>query len=377
MAIEDIKDSLGINDDDFKGFKDNMNALDSSTSKFRKGIKGSKSIVKAAKGNMFEFPVFISSSVPLEYATATATLLEQVYASFLQMAISANPVISAKSAMNGTQFAHLKSDTNKYLECVDTTYQQDACHNRIELGYRMEGNKVIEFSLISVDDGEARVINEQCDYQPLSEFDHFFTEANVPNRTGRNPDYDYNTIDRNDGRTRTTYHADGTRTVEDLPADWVKDPEFNSYAENERLYYQIEQLRRQVENMAAERTAKTSASGVNSDVNYNYREAKAELEKLEAEAKKLKRETADPWLDRENRIRQLQEEISGLDKNLKTAQKNRSEDELKKLKAERELAEKKLEDYKKDHKAQQTKLKAETKKLNAEIKNIADKYDLA
>ena len=177
MAIEDLKESLGIDDDDFKGIKDGVNALDKSTSKFRKGMKGAKSVVKAAKGNIFEFPVFVSSSVPLDYATATTSLLEQVYASYLQMAISANPVISAKSAANGTQFAHLKSDTNKYLECVDTAYQADACHNRIGLGYRIEGEKFIEFSLINIDDGEARVINEQLDYQPLSEFDHFFTEA--------------------------------------------------------------------------------------------------------------------------------------------------------------------------------------------------------
>lgn len=181
MAIDDLKESLGIDDDDFKGIKDGVNALDKSTSKFRKGMKGAKSVVSAAKGNIFEFPVFVSSSVPLDYATATTSLLEQVYASYLQMAISANPVISAKSATNGSQFAHLKSDTNKYLECVDTSYQADACHNRIGLGYTMNGDgKFIEFSLINIDDGEARVINEQCDYQPLSEFDHFFTEASNP-----------------------------------------------------------------------------------------------------------------------------------------------------------------------------------------------------
>ena len=180
MAIDDLKESLGIDDDDFKGIKDGVNALDKSTSKFRKGIKGTKSVVKAAKGNIFEFPVFVSSSVPLDYATATTSLLEQVYASYLQMAISANPVITAKSATNGTQFAHLKSDTNKYLECVDTSYQVDVCYNRIGLGYRMEGEQFIEFSLINIDDGEARIINEQCDYQPLSEFDHFFTEASNP-----------------------------------------------------------------------------------------------------------------------------------------------------------------------------------------------------
>jgi hypothetical protein len=182
MAIDDLKESLGINDDDFEGMKNGVAALDKSTSKFRKGAKGAKSIVKAAKGNIFEFPVFVSSSVPLDYATATTSLLEQVYASFLQMAISANPVITAKSAANGSQFAHLKSDTNKYLECVDTTYQADACHNRIDLGYTMNGDgKFIEFSLINIDDGEARIINEQCDYQPLSEFDHFFQEAKGSN----------------------------------------------------------------------------------------------------------------------------------------------------------------------------------------------------
>lgn len=181
MAIDDLKESLGIDDDDFKGMKDGVNALDKSTSKFRKGMKGAKSVVSAAKGNIFEFPVFVSSSVPLDYATATTSLLEQVYASYLQMAISANPVITAKSAANGSQFAHLKSDTNKYLECVDTSYQADACHNRIGLGYTMNGDgKFIEFSLINIDDGEARIINEQCDYQPLSEFDHFFSEASNP-----------------------------------------------------------------------------------------------------------------------------------------------------------------------------------------------------
>lgn len=178
MAIDDLKESLGINDEDFEGMKNGVAALDKSTSKFRKGAKSAKSVVKAAKGNIFEFPVFVSSSVPLDYATATTSLLEQVYASFLQMAISANPVISAKSAANGTQFAHLKSDTNKYLECVDTTYQADAAFNHIGLGYTINGGeKFIEFSLINIDDGEARVINEQLDYQPLSEFDHFFQEA--------------------------------------------------------------------------------------------------------------------------------------------------------------------------------------------------------
>ena len=77
------------------------------------------SIINSAKSNIFEFPAFISSSVDVDYATATTSLLEQVYASYLQMAISANPVIDAKTARNGKQLAEYKTDTNKYIEYTD------------------------------------------------------------------------------------------------------------------------------------------------------------------------------------------------------------------------------------------------------------------
>ena len=264
MAIDDLKESLGIDDDDFKGFKDGAAALEKSTEKFRKGAKGAKSVVKAAKGNIFEFPVFISSSVPLDYATATTSLLEQVFASYLQMAISANPVITAKSAKNGTQFAHLKSDTNKYLECVDTTYQTDAAFNHISLGYTMNGDKkFIEFSLISVDDGEARVINEQCDYQPLSEFDHFFTEAEAP--------------------TRDNLHEPGNDYV------GLRGQNFQSmsYAQAEELYYKIENLRDQINDHTAEVQAKRQATArLRLNSNYDSEQATRELEKLMADARK-------------------------------------------------------------------------------------------
>lgn len=264
MAIDDLKESLGIDDDDFKGIKDGVNALDKSTSKFRKGAKGAKSVIKAAKGNIFEFPVFVSSSVPLDYATATTSLLEQVYASFLQMAISANPVISAKSAANGTQFAHLKSDTNKYLECVDTTYQADAAFNHIGLGYTMNGDKkFIEFSLINIDDGEARVINEQCDYQPLSEFDHFFTEANRPTRD----------IPNEPGEDYVGLRGQNFQSM--------------SYAQAEELYYTIENLRNQINDHRSEVQAKRQATGrLRLNGNYDSEQATRELEKLMADARK-------------------------------------------------------------------------------------------
>lgn len=145
-----------------------LTQLDTSTKKFRKK-KGS--IVQSAKGNIFEFPVFISSSVPLEYATATSTLLEQIYASYLQMAISINPVIDSTVATSGIQFSALKSDTNKYLEYTDEFYQHDACYAK----YTTD-ECVVEFSMISYEDSDAKMILEQVNHQPLEEFSHFFTE---------------------------------------------------------------------------------------------------------------------------------------------------------------------------------------------------------
>lgn len=148
-----------------------INRVDTATGKIQPG-KRRGSIVKSAQGNVFEFPVFVSNSVPLDYATATVSLLEQIYASYLQMAVSMNPVVSADSIKNGLQFADYKTNTNKYLEYTDTTYQHEACHNVIQ-----EGALQFEFDMLSIEDSEARLINEAVDYQPLSEFDHFFQEA--------------------------------------------------------------------------------------------------------------------------------------------------------------------------------------------------------
>ena len=160
--------------------------LSSSASDLKKSAgkikKSSKSVVKAAKGNIFEFPVFVANSVPLDYATASVSLLEQVYASYLQMAISINPIIDDETARKGAQFDHLKSDTSKYLECVDITdmpYAYDACHAVYE-----ENGIIAEFNLVNIEDSTARVINESLNYEPLSEFDHFFTETYVGDGAG-------------------------------------------------------------------------------------------------------------------------------------------------------------------------------------------------
>ena len=150
-----------------------INRVDTATSKFRKSQRKG-SIVKAAQNNVFEFPVFVSNTIPMDYATATVSLLEQIYATYLQLAISQNPVIDAASAKRGVQFADYKTNTNKYLEYTDTTYQHDVCHAE----YINEDCKV-EFNLLSIDDKEAQLINEAVDYEPMSEFDHYFQEAPI------------------------------------------------------------------------------------------------------------------------------------------------------------------------------------------------------
>ncbi len=129
------------------------------------------SIIKRASKNIFEFPVFVSSSIPIDYATATNSLLEQIYASFVQMAVSQNPVISG-SDKNLDPFRSLRSNVSKYLEYTDMFYAHDACHNIIDTG-----DYVCEFNMMTVDDKMGKIFNEAVDYQPLSEFDHYFQEA--------------------------------------------------------------------------------------------------------------------------------------------------------------------------------------------------------
>lgn len=153
---------------------DLINRLDTATGKFQPGQRKG-SIVKAAQGNVFEFPVFISNSIPIDYATAVTSLLEQLYATYLQMAISINPVVDAGSVKNGLQFANLKTNTNKYLEYTEMDYAHEACHNVYQ-----EGGYSYEFDMLSIEDSDARLINEYVDHQPLSEFSHFFQEADHP-----------------------------------------------------------------------------------------------------------------------------------------------------------------------------------------------------
>lgn len=190
-TVDDIIDTssqgTSLSDVDFQGGIDLINRVDVATGKLRKGQKR-KTIVSAAKKNLFEFPVFVSSSVPMNYAEATVSLIEQLYAAYLQMAISISPIVDAERVKAGQQFAGLKTDTNKYLEYVtddstDMWFAQEACHNEITTE-----SADYTFDMLSIEDRDAKMILEYNRLDmPGDEFAHFFMEAqgqgNNPSKT--------------------------------------------------------------------------------------------------------------------------------------------------------------------------------------------------
>ena len=187
------------------------------------GMFGAPSIIGRATQNIFEFPVFVSSSVPVDMATAVNALLEQTYASYLQMAISMNPVVDEASFRSGDVFGKLKTNTSRYLEYTDPEamfYAHDAVHNEIDMG-----NTTCEFNMIDLSASDAKVINESLDYQPLSEFDFFF-EA-VGNRGNYRRLREQQMRDEHDKAER----------------DKVKDLEEKLDRKNERKYKQAQEIR--------------------------------------------------------------------------------------------------------------------------------------
>lgn len=159
--------------------------ISTGTQLFRK-LKAGKnsSIVKLAKKNIFEFPVFVSSSIPLTYATATSTLLEQMYASFVQMTLSQTPIVNAAdigdNAGGNDPFRRLRStDVNDFLESYELAFQKDSVHNFI---INEQTENTFEFNILSYPDNEASVILEAVEHMNVDPYEHFFQEskANKP-----------------------------------------------------------------------------------------------------------------------------------------------------------------------------------------------------
>lgn len=137
-----------------------------------------QSIAARAAKNLFEFPVFVSTSVPLNYATATCSLLEQMYASFLQMTISLAPIVDMEAINSGNPFSGLKTASiNSFLECGDWDFSQEACYNRIQ-----NENGTFEFSLLQYNDDTAHAILESVENMNIDHYTHFFTEAKLDDK---------------------------------------------------------------------------------------------------------------------------------------------------------------------------------------------------
>ena len=133
------------------------------------------SIIHASKENIFEFPVFVSSSISgnMSEVTAVNDLLTQLYASYVQIAVSSQPVVDIKSFRTGKPFKAFKTDINQYLEYCETSYQRDACH----ASYRLDNKTIMEFEMISIDKSDEQAFCEYALHEPLSEFSHYFQEA--------------------------------------------------------------------------------------------------------------------------------------------------------------------------------------------------------
>lgn len=177
-----------MNADDKAKFKEELDrfekqygkVLSTGTELFKKLKHGkNQSIVQNAKKNIFEFPVFVASSVPLTYATATTSLLEQMYASFVQMTLSQQPIVNAediqRSGSAADPFRYLRSiDVNEFLEQYELEFQKDSIHNVIV--NEQTGNSY-EFNLASYSNNDAEVILEAVESMNTDYYTHFFHEA--------------------------------------------------------------------------------------------------------------------------------------------------------------------------------------------------------
>lgn len=242
MGLGSAFDKIGnkidnVGDYTSDAYERNQNVL----SKLEKGHKAPKSIAGAARSSIFEFPAFISSTVPLDYAEATCGLLELTYASWLQMCISRAPSINIKDSDD--PFSLWKTDTHNYLECSNLVDTFDACHNVIKTE---EG--IMEFNLVSISDSTASVINEAMEYEPLSEFDHYFQEASGHDPEYYNPQYNKNKKEyynaekaRNEAIESTEKNRANQRWAADTHHDQTLNPQ---YIKNSKDYYDMAELRR-------------------------------------------------------------------------------------------------------------------------------------
>ena len=252
-----------------------------------------KSIIAAAKGNLFEFPVFISSSVQLDYATATSSLLEQVYASYLQSALSLNPIVDESLVRNKTPFAKFQSDTNRYVEYTDMDYAHDAVHNEIV----MENGDSLEFDMMSIEDRDGKVIVEYYNKRPLSEFDHYFQEQDAK-------DYEIERL--------TKKLENASKHIKDLKDDLSDANSTKDYFKNAATNASARADRE------AKRADKAEKRGVDAATLANYENQLNDYKKEIDDAKEALKESKNRANEMES-LRKLKKEIDDADKEYKLA----------------------------------------------------------
>lgn len=252
-----------------------------------------KSIIAAAKGNLFEFPVFISSSVQLDYATATSSLLEQVYASYLQSALSLNPIVDESLVRNKTPFAKFQSDTNRYVEYTDMDYAHDAVHNEVV----MENGDSLEFDMMSIEDRDGKVIVEYYNKRPLSEFDHYFQEQDAK-------DYEIERL--------TKKLENASKRIKDLKDDLSDANSTSAYFKNTALSASARADRE------AKRADKAEQRGVDAATLANYENQLNDYKKEIDDAKEALKESKNRANEMES-LRKLKKEIDDADKEYKLA----------------------------------------------------------
>lgn len=352
-VLSDVRDSI----DDTEELSSSAKDFKKSAGKFK---KSSKSVIKAAKGNIFEFPVFVANSVPLDYATATVALLEQVYASYLQMAISINPIIDDETARKGAQFDHLRSDVNKYLECVDPTdmpYAYDACH-----AVYNENGITCEFNLVNIEDATAKIINEAMDHEPLSEFDHFFSETYSGDGAGFFEGCEW--IQEATTKTLVLKRQDGT--------DWDTGIEYKVYNQRDFTKTSTTAHGSTIETTRT-RGAKGSVNGASTsttqrggyDDTRTDKGSKYDVESANDKSYKEALEKALQLLDKEIDAEDRKAMRDKINKEIESTNVN-----IDKTKKESKKLDKDLENYDEDRELRNEKTKAETEKSKAEIEKL-------
>ena len=276
-----------------------------SVNRFLKGKKAArdkKSIIGMAAKNTFEFPVFVSKSVPIDYASASCALLEQTYASYIQMAISINPIVDARSLKNisggGGLLAQFKTNTTKYVEYCETPYELDACHNVIDMG-----DTITEFDMITIEDEVAEMINECCSYEDLDEFNHFFMEA-APTKEVTKDEYIKLMIDAEiESRAYDVMTAGNPVDMNAIRSEIEHDSQFKRQLESDWMQFDKDQ--KQIHHLQMQNNDMQSVQGGNGDPTRNMTKAQIDnlnkqtsyyekqIEKINAEIAKINREAGE------------------------------------------------------------------------------------